>query len=110
MLTATTLMLTTQACNQPKVADEGFIGKQQPELKSDRMTPEALWAMGRIGSFNISPDGKQAVYTVNYYSVKQNKSHSVVYTLNLDNQKENRLTDMIVDFFLRIRSLIQRKN
>ena len=92
MLTATTLLLATHACNQPDVADDNFIGRQQPELKTDRMTPEALWAMGRIGSFNVSPNGKEAVYTVSYYSVKQNKSHSVVYTMNLEDLKEKLLT------------------
>ena len=29
---------------------ESFIGRQTPTLVSDRMTPEALWAMGRIGT------------------------------------------------------------
>ena len=83
MLTATVLSLVSaQAADaQPAAAD--FIGKQTPVFQSDRMTPEALWAMGRIGGFNPSPDGKEAVYSVSYYSVKQNKSHSVLYTRNL---------------------------
>ena len=44
-------------------------GKHQITLKNDRMTPEALWAMGRIGSHEASPDGRQLLYTVSYYSV-----------------------------------------
>ena len=48
------------------------IGKSQIALKSDLMTPEVLWAMGRIGSVKASPDGKQIAYTVSYYSVKEN--------------------------------------
>ena len=35
--------------------------------KSDFMTPEALWAMGRIGGAQASPDGKLIVYRVAYY-------------------------------------------
>lgn len=92
MLTATSLLLASHACNNDTAVDPDFIGRQQPEMKSDRMTPETLWAMGRIGSFNVSPDGQQAVYTVNYYSVEQNRSHSVIYTRDLKDKTENLLT------------------
>ncbi|HCC87773.1 MAG TPA: peptidase S9, partial [Prevotella sp.] len=51
-------------------------------LKSDLMSPEALWAMGRIGTAAVSPDGKQVVYQVSYYSVKENKSHTVLYIIH----------------------------
>ena len=50
----------------------------------DRMTPEALWAMGRIGGAAASPDGKTIVYQVAYYSVKENKSHQTLYRVNAD--------------------------
>ena len=56
-----------------------MIGKNNIQLSSDLMTPEALWAMGRIGAAASSPDGKQVVYQVSYYSVKLNKSHTVLY-------------------------------
>ena len=39
-----------------------MIGKNDIKLASDSMTPEALWAMGRIGGTQASPDGKQIVY------------------------------------------------
>ena len=90
MLTASMIAAST-AMNLPAMAQD-FIGKQQPVLNSDRMTPEALWAMGRIGGFKVSPNGKQAVYAVTYYSVKQNKSHSVLYTLDLSTNKSTQLT------------------
>ena len=56
-----------------------MIGKNNIQLSSDLMTPEALWAMGRIGTAASSPDGKLVVYQVSYYSVKLNKSHTVLY-------------------------------
>lgn len=56
-----------------------MIGKNNIQLSSDLMTPEALWAMGHIGTAASSPDGKQVVYQVSYYSVKLNKSHTVLY-------------------------------
>lgn len=68
----------------------GFIGKSDITLNSDLMTPEALWAMGRIGGHQASPDGKRIVYQVSYYSVKENKSHSVIYVMDA-NGKNNRM-------------------
>ena len=54
-------------------AQDVNIGCNNITLKSDLMTPEALWAMGRIGAAQASPDGKRIVYQVGYYSVKENK-------------------------------------
>lgn len=85
------MIATSTAIITPAMAQD-FIGKQQPVLQSDRISPEALWAMGRIGGFKVSPNGKQAVYAVTYYSVKQNKSHSVLYTLDLNSHKSTQLT------------------
>ena len=59
---------------------------------NDRMTPEALWAMGRIGCAAASPDGKTVAYQVGYYSVKQNKSHQMLYTQTADGKQQTVLT------------------
>ena len=56
----------------PANTDKPVIGKQEIRIKNKKLTPEALWAMGRIGSSSISPDGKQIAYTVSYYRVKEN--------------------------------------
>lgn len=58
----------------------------------DRMTPEALWAMGRIGGAAASPNGKTIVYQVAYYSVKENKSHQTLYRVNADGKDTRALT------------------
>ena len=68
------------------------IGKQNIKLTSRTMTPEALWAMGRIGGYAASPDGQKIVYQVGYYSVKQNKSHQVLYIMNADGSGQQLLT------------------
>ena len=69
-----------------------MIGKNDIKLNSERMTPEALWAMGRIGSAQASPDGKQIVYQVGYYSVKENRGHQILYTMNADGSNKKQLT------------------
>ena len=66
--------------------------KNDIKLNSDLMTPEALWAMGRIGGYAASPDGKLIVYNVAYYSVKENKGHHVLYIMNADGSNKKLLT------------------
>lgn len=89
LLLAAVLMLSAPACAQN---DTDVIGKQNIRLTSPTMTPEALWAMGRISSYEASPDGKRIVFQVGYYSVKQNKSHHVLYMMNADGSNRQLLT------------------
>ena len=48
------------------------------------MTPEDLWAMERVGSPAVSPDGKLAVFTVSVFSVEKNKSNSDLWLVPTD--------------------------
>jgi dipeptidyl aminopeptidase/acylaminoacyl peptidase len=73
-------------------AQDNVIGKSNIKLKSRMMTPEALWAMGRIGTVEASADGSQIVYQVGYYSVKQNKSRQVLYVMDADGKNQRLLT------------------
>lgn len=74
------------------VAQNATIGKSDIKIENGRMTPEALWAMGRISGYAVSPDAKTVVYQVGYYSVEQNKSHHVLYTMNIDGSNQKLLT------------------
>ena len=89
LLLAAVLMFSAPASAQN---DTDVIGKQNIKLASRTMTPEALWAMGRISAYEASPDGKRIVYQVGYYSVKQNKSHHVLYVMNADGTNRQLLT------------------
>lgn len=68
------------------------IGKNNITLNSRHMTPEAMWAMGRIASAEASADGKQIVYQVGYYSVKENKGHQVICMIDADGKNNRQLT------------------
>ncbi len=69
-----------------------FIGKNNITLDTDLMTPEALWAMGRIAGYQASPDGKKIVYQVGYYSKEQNKGHQILYIMDSDGNNNQLLT------------------
>lgn len=75
-----------------KEGDADLIGRSDIRIENRRMTPEALWAMGRIGSVTPSPDGKQIAYAVTYYSVPQNKSNSELFIMNADGSANTQLT------------------
>lgn len=69
-----------------------LIRRSDIKIEGRRMTPEALWAMGRIGSVAVSPDEKQIAYTVSYYSVPQNKSNSEVFVMDADGSANTQIT------------------
>ena len=46
------------------------------------MTPEALWAMGRIGSVKADIETGLLAYTVSYYSVEENRSTTWIRIVN----------------------------
>ncbi|WP_077195841.1 S9 family peptidase [Prevotella ihumii] len=73
-------------------AQEVNIGKSKMTLKSDIMTPEVLWEMGRVGSATASPDGSKIVYQVGYYSVKENRGHQVLYIMDANGKNVRQLT------------------
>ncbi len=48
------------------------------------LTADDLWAMKRIGSFDLSPDGKTLVFDVTSYDMEDNKGNSDIYLVNID--------------------------
>jgi len=79
-------------CGTASQAQQVKIGKSNIKLEQDTMTPEALWAMGRIGTVTASPDGKKVVYQVGYYSVKENKGHQMLYAMDANGKNVKQLT------------------
>jgi len=72
--------------------EAGIIGKPELAINSDRMTPEVLWAFGRVSGHEVSPDGKLVLYGVTYYSIEQNKGNRELYTVNPEGGEPTRIT------------------
>ena len=89
-------LMTLASCGNSseaaKEADDSLIGRSDIRLENRRLTPEALWAMGRIGSVAPSPDAGRVAYTVSYYSVAQNKSNTELFMMNADGSDNTQLT------------------
>ena len=95
------ILLATASCGGGKETapaqeaanpDSLLIERSDIRIKGKRLTPEALWAMGRIGSVAVSPDAAKVAYTVSYYSVAQNKSNSEIFLMNADGSANTQLT------------------
>ena len=62
------------AKQQETATDKAPITKPLINIAGDRLTPEALWAFGRIGSVKTDIETGWLAYTVSYYSVQENRS------------------------------------
>ena len=70
-----TLALLTTACHTTN-EEKAPITKPDISIESGRLTPEALWAMGRINSVHPDEQSGRVAYTISYYSVEENRSTS----------------------------------
>jgi dipeptidyl aminopeptidase/acylaminoacyl peptidase len=92
LITLTACSGGNKATNNKEQEQAALIERSDIKINGRRMTPEALWAMGRIGGVAVSPDEKQISYTVAYYSVPQNKSNREVFVMNADGSENRQIT------------------
>ena len=92
------IAVLTASCTNKKTEENNqtVIGKQQIQVKDGRMTPEILWAFGRMGGVEVSPDGSKISYRVSYYSIEENKSNSELFVMNIDGSDKKQITKTAV--------------
>ena len=90
------LALGLVACGNKKTDADGkgapMIEKSDIKVDGGLMTPEVLWAFGRLSDAKVSADGKKIVYGVSYYSVEQNKSNRELFVVNTDGSDNKQIT------------------
>lgn len=91
MMAATIGLTACGTSNSDSSQSANLIGKSSIKIEGRKLTPEALWAMGRIGSVDVSPTG-QVVYTVTYYSVEQDKGNSEVFVMDANGANNKQIT------------------
>lgn len=75
-LFALTALIMSGCKNAPTSAEKTPISKPEIRIEGGRLTPEGLWAMGRIGSVKADVETGSIAYQVSYYSVAENRSTS----------------------------------
>ena len=83
-----TLALLATSCQHKEDVTKAPITKPEITIQGGRLTPEALWAMGRINSVLPNEQTNQLAYTVSYYSVEENRSTSWI---RVAHERENQL-------------------
>jgi dipeptidyl aminopeptidase/acylaminoacyl peptidase len=86
------LVLSACTMENQTEKEEKLIGKPEIKLTGERLTPELLWSLGRVGEFAVSPDRKTILFTVKYYDISENKGNSEVYSMNIDGERLTQLT------------------
>jgi dipeptidyl aminopeptidase/acylaminoacyl peptidase len=57
-------------------------------LAGERLTPERLWDLTRLGSACVHPDGKTVAYAARRYSVPENQGTSEIHLVDLASQQD----------------------
>ncbi len=52
------------------------------QAQENRMTPELLWKLGRLGSVAVSPDGNTVAYAVRHYELAENSGTSKIHLMD----------------------------
>ncbi|NSW44307.1 MAG: S9 family peptidase [Bacteroidales bacterium] len=97
------LLLMSWSCNKPQPSEEKSSSTQvnlfdslaNQTINETKVTPELLWKFGRIGEFDISPDGQWVVYSVTRYSIAANKGFTDLFVTNINGGESKHLTTFV---------------
>jgi dipeptidyl aminopeptidase/acylaminoacyl peptidase len=59
----------------------------------DRLTPENLWELKRLYGEQVSPDGKQILYSLSTYDLNADKGTAHLYIIDLQGSTHTRVSD-----------------
>ncbi|MBI9066331.1 MAG: S9 family peptidase [Salinivirgaceae bacterium] len=84
-------------CTAPETGTEvlsDFSGKlSDSEIAGGKLTPEILWKFGRLSGGELSPDGKNVVYSVSRYDAKTLKRTSNIFIVPVEGGEPLKLTE-----------------
>ena len=68
----------------------GLLTLASAGFAQNKLTPELLWKLGRVGDAVLSPDGKTVAYTVRNFNLSENKGKQKIdlKTLSEEDQKK----------------------
>ncbi|HMO15368.1 MAG TPA: S9 family peptidase [Pirellulaceae bacterium] len=57
---------------------------QQSIAQQNRMSPELLWKLGRLGAVSVSPDEKHIAFSVRHFKLEENSGRSSIHLISTD--------------------------
>ena len=86
------VLSATAACNNSATEEAPIIERPEVKVEDGKLTPELLFALGRVTDPQVSPDGSRILYGIGYESAEQNKSNRELWVMNTDGSAATRLT------------------
>ncbi len=95
VLTCALFLSTTVAAQRApeKVVDKSLITSRLNAMGKEIMTPEQLWALGRVSAEGLSTDGKTLVYGVSNYNIQDNTSEKNLFVMPLNGGESQPFTE-----------------
>ena len=92
-----TVALLSSACasSSSDMQEAQPISKPSITVDGGRLTPEALWAMGRIGDVAVDIETGWVAYTVSYYSVAENRSTTWIRICSEENGRLETMDEFV---------------
>lgn len=63
------------------------------ELAARKFTPSVMLKMGRLSGSTLSPDGTTLLYAIGYQSVRENRSYTALWSMDMTTFEYRQLTD-----------------
>lgn len=93
----TVVIILTVSCRQkPQVTEEKSAVPQPVPTEEEKsgkvLSPELLWKFGRLGTFALSPDGLEVLYTVSWIDLQSETRTTDIYKISTRGGDPVRLT------------------
>ncbi|MEW6135408.1 MAG: S9 family peptidase [Bacteroidota bacterium] len=87
------LALLFAGCGEKKEGNETkLIGYREVNIEDGKLTPEIMWALGRVSGAEVSPDGSRILFGVTWYDISENKGNRELYVMNVDGSNRTQIT------------------
>jgi len=81
------------SCSTPQTSPEVVANPADTvNLKSATLTPEALWAFGRVSGVEVSPDKSTLLFGVSFYDVDANNGNREIFTMPVEGGDATNIT------------------
>ncbi len=91
MLLSTAMALS---CSSPgdNSKESNLITRSSIVAENNRLTPEIMHSMGKVGDPQLSPDGQEILYGVGFTSIDQNRNNRELFIMNIDGSNNRQIT------------------
>lgn len=86
------LMLVLVSCSLNKNKEQDYSNKNL-QLTNNKLSPELIWQLGRVGDVSVSPDQKTVLYTLAYTNIKENKSYTDIHKIEIETGEKHQITN-----------------